>query len=64
MIQRVIVKEWLMGNQGRIHFHHHNKVLVKSCVQYHHECCKRISLVLYNLEVQIKELKYEVLNIM
>ena len=34
----VIVKEWAMGNYNNINFHACKKVLVKSCVQFYHEC--------------------------
>ena len=53
-----------MGNQERINFHQHNKVLVQSCVQCYHQCQKRRYVVLHDLEVKIKVLKDEALNIL
>ena len=41
MFRGVVVKEWVIGKNINIIFHAHNKVLVKSIVQFHHECWKR-----------------------
>ena len=38
LFRGVIVKEWVMGNQGRIDFPQCNTVVVKICVQHYHEC--------------------------
>ena len=53
-----------MGNHNNINFHAHNKVLVKFCVHFYHECWKRRCVVLYNPEVQNHVLKEEILVIM
>ena len=45
-------------------FYSHDKALVKSSVQFHHEHWKRRCVVLHNPEVQRKVLKEEVLAIM
>ena len=64
LIRGVIVKKWIMRNQGRINFHQHNKLLVKSCVQHYHEVWKCGCVLLHNPEVQMKVLKDKVLNMM
>lgn len=51
------VKKLAMENQNRINFHSHDKVLLKSCVEFYHECCKRRCIVLCNLEAQNKVLQ-------
>ena len=53
----VIVKEWAIGNHNKINCHVHNKVLVKICIHFYHECWKRRCVVLHNLEYQHNELK-------
>ena len=64
LFRGVMVKEWVMGNQGRIDFPQCNTVVVKICVQHYHECQKRRCVALHNPKVQIEKLKDEVLNIM
>ena len=64
LFRGVVVKEWVIENQNNINFHAYNKVLVKSCVQFYHECWKRRCVVLHDPEVQKKVLKEEVLVIM
>ena len=57
-----MVKEWVMLNQKLINFHSHNKVIVKCCVEYYHECWNRRCVVLYNQEVKNKVLREEALS--
>ena len=59
----VIVKEWVVSNQKRIDFKLYNKVIVKICIEYFHECCKRRCIVLHELEVQRKFSQDELLEI-
>ena len=47
-----------------MNFHQHNKMLVKRCIQCHHDCWKLRCVVLHDPEVQIKVLKDELLSIM
>ena len=49
-----------MGNHNINKLHAPNKVLVKSCVNFYHECWKRKCIVLHDPEVQQKVLKEEV----
>ena len=49
-----------MVNHNVSNFYTCDKVLVKSCVHFYHECCKRRCIVLCNLEVQHKVSKEEV----
>ena len=53
-----------MGNHNNSKFYAHNKVSVKSCVHFYHECWKRRYIVLHDPEVQQKVLKEEVEAIM
>ena len=53
--------EW---NETHFYFHQHDKILVQSCLKYHHKRWKRRCVVLHNPEVQIKVLKDELLNIL
>ena len=59
-----MTKEWAIGNQGRINFHQHDKVLVQSCIQCCHECWKHRCVVLHDPEAQMKVLKDEALNVL
>ena len=58
------MKEWAIGNHNNINFHPRNKVLVKSCAHFHHECWKRRCVVLHKPEVQQDVLKVSVSLIM
>ena len=53
-----------MGNHININFHVHDKVLVRSCAHFYHECWKRRYVVLHNPEMQKNVLKEEALVIM
>ena len=64
LFRGVKVKEWVMGNYNNVNFHAHKKVLVKSSVQFYHECWKRRCAVLHDSEVKKKFLKEEALIIM
>ena len=64
LFRGVVAKEWVIGNQGRINFYQHDKLLAQNCVQHYHECWKLRCAVMHNLEAQIKLLKDEVLNIL
>ena len=50
--------------QSMINFHQCNKVLIKSCIQYYHECWRRRCVGLHNPEVKMKVLKDRVMTIM
>lgn len=63
LFQGVIVKEWVMKNHKNMNFYVCDKVLVKSCTQFYHECWKRRYVASHNPEVQKKLLKEEVLVI-
>ena len=63
LFRGVIVKEWVMGNHNNINSHACNKVLVKSCVQFYHECWKRRYVFLHDPDVQRKVLEEELLAI-
>ena len=52
-----------VSNQKRVDFKFYNKVTVKMCVEYFHECWKRRCIVLHEPEVQRKVLQDEVLAI-
>ena len=64
LLRGVAVKEWAMGNHNISKFHARNKVLVKSCAHFCHECWKRRCTVLHDSEVQWKVPKEEVEVIM
>ena len=40
MFRGVIVKEWVAVNEDNINYHEYNRILVKSCVRFYHECWK------------------------
>ena len=52
LFRGVTVKEWVMGNHNVSKFHACNKVLVKSCFHFYHECWKIRFVVLHDPEVQ------------
>ena len=57
LFRGVVVKKWVMGNHNISKCHAFNKVLVKICIHFYHECWKRRCVVLHNLEYQHNELK-------
>ena len=48
----VIAKEQVVSNQKWIYFKSYGKLIVESCVEYHHECLKWRCSVLHNSEAQ------------
>ena len=59
LFRGVIVKEWVVSNQNRIHFKSHNKLIVKMCTQHYHDFWKRRFVALHEPEVQSKVLQDE-----
>ena len=56
----MIVKEWSDVNQDEIDYFEHDKVIVKSCVHFYHECWKTRCVELHKEENQLKLLREQV----
>lgn len=60
LFRGMIVKQWVDTNQSDIDYLEYNKVFVKSCVTFYHECWKSRCVELHKDEVQIELLREQV----
>ena len=69
LFRGVIVKEWVAVNNDNMNYHEYNRILVKSCMQFYHNCWKERCEELHKdnmqkeiLEEEIKNMKEEANN--
>ena len=60
LFRGLVVKEWIDVNEGKVDFHGHNRVLIKICVSFYHECWKSRYIVLHLEEYKTNILRKQV----